>query len=81
MTQWGLQSSVGSAANTISVWPNQWDNTYHYHYCTCHTQIVREKISLTLEEIDRLRAIAKADPEIRTILQKMAKLIDVEVSF
>lgn len=85
MTQYEVvgawNTNVGSSA--LTVWPSQqYDRVHYYWYpCTCHTKIVAEKVSLTLDEIDQLRAAAKADPNLRAALNKMARLIDIEVSF
>lgn len=85
MTRYEI-GSTGANSTNVSAWPNQYDSTayhtnYHWYPCSCHTRIVTEKISLTMEEIDRLRAAALISQNIKEILNKLAKLIDVEVTF
>lgn len=88
MTRYGMLGSwesASNATNSVTVWPNQYDSSTYRWYplqpCACHTKVVAEKVSLTLDEIDQLRAAAKADPNLRAALNKLARLIDIEVSF
>lgn len=74
-------AASNALSNCVSGWYHR-DYWYPYYYPITITQEVEHKpIRLTLSEVERLRAIAKKDKEVKAILAKFTDQIEITVDF